>query len=65
MSTNSFRPRKVEDHTIVGDDGKVVGHIRVEPNGILWAPSNSKTWYGLSLKDFAEYIFKNGKKQKK
>jgi hypothetical protein len=61
MSVNSFRPRKFEDFEIVNEQEKVVGHIRVKPSGILWAPSNAKVWYGVSLKDFSEYMESNGK----
>ena len=65
VSVNSFRPRKFEDFEIVDSDGKVVGHIRVKPSGVLWAPTNSKVWYGLGLKDFAAHMETNGRKQKK
>lgn len=65
MATNSFRPKKFEDHEIVGGDGKVVGHIRVKPIGIMWAPTNSQIWYGLPLKAFSEYMVANGKKREK
>jgi hypothetical protein len=61
MAVNNFRPRKYEDHEIVDDDNKVVGHIRVKPSGILWAPSNSKLGYGVSLKQFSEWIEENGR----
>jgi hypothetical protein len=65
MAKNNFSPRKFEDHTIVDENGKVVGHIRVKPSGVLWAPSNAKVWHGLSLSDFAAYMVANGKKLKK
>ena len=39
---------KYEDHEIVDDQNKVVGHIRVKPSGILWSPKNGKDWYGIS-----------------
>lgn len=65
MSTNSFYPGKFQDHTIVDGDGKVVGHVRVKPSGVLWAPVNSKVWYGIGLKTFAAHMETNGKKQKK
>jgi len=65
MSVNSFRPRKFEDFEIVDDDSKVVGHVRVKPSGVLWAPSNAKVWYGVSLKDFAAFMERTGKKQDK
>lgn len=65
MSTNSFRPRKFEDFEIVNDQHVVVGHIRIKPSGILWAPKHSKVWYGLTLKAFGEHAEMRGKKQKK
>lgn len=65
MSVNNFRPRKFEDFEIVDGSSKVVGNIRVKPSGILWAPKNSKIWYGVSLKDFAELMQLHGTHQKK
>jgi hypothetical protein len=65
VSVNSFRPKKYEDFEIVNDDTKVVGHIRVKPSGVLWAPANAKVWYGVSLKEFAEFMQLSGKKQDK
>ncbi len=65
MSLNNFRPRKFEDHEIVDQNNNVIGHVRVKPSGILWAPSNSKVWYGVSLNQFAKFMEANGKKQKK
>ena len=65
MATNSFLPKKFYDHEIVDERGRVVGHIRVKPSGVLWAPSNAKVWHGLSLPEFAQYMESNGKKQKK
>jgi hypothetical protein len=65
MSTNRFTPEKFHDFTIVDDNGKFVGHIRVKPSGILWAPSNSKKWYGVSLDTFAKFMEDNGRRQEK
>lgn len=65
MSVNNFRPRKFEDHEIVDGDQKVVGHVRIKPSGVLWAPANSKVWYGVSLMTFAEFMEEYGKQQKK
>jgi hypothetical protein len=65
MSVNNFRPRKFEDFESVNGDGRVVGHVRVKPSGVLWAPVNSKVWYGLRLDRFAEYIEREGTVQKK
>jgi hypothetical protein len=62
---NSFSPSKVQDHTIVDADRKVVGHVRVKPSGILWSPRDGKIWYGVSLDDFARFAVEKGKKQSK
>jgi hypothetical protein len=63
-AVKSFRPRKFEDFEIIDDESKVVGHIRVKPSGVLWAPPKAKVWYGVSLEDFAAFMEKNGKRQK-
>lgn len=65
MAVNSFAPKKFVDHTIVGADGKTVGHVRVKPSGILWAPVNGKDWYGVDLDVFAQFMKTNGTKKKK
>ena len=65
MATNSFKPRKYEDHEIVDEKNMVVGHIRVKPSGIAWSPSNGKDWYGVSLGKFAAFMEDNGRKIKK
>ncbi|MEG0634355.1 MAG: hypothetical protein RR517_17620 [Pseudomonas sp.] len=65
MAVNSFRPRKFEDHEIVDSEGRVVGHIRVKPSGVLWSPKNGKGWLGVSLADFAAFMEANGDKQSK
>jgi len=65
MSVNKFRPRKFEDFEIVDADDKVVGHVRVKPSGVLWAPTNSHVWHVVSLDAFAQFMQQNGKRQKK
>jgi hypothetical protein len=62
---NSFRPSKIQDTTIVDSDGKTVGHVRLKPSGVLWAPRDSKVWYGLSLDQFNDFATTHGKKQRK
>lgn len=64
-NVNSFRPSKVVDHEIIDSAGKVVGHIRVKPSGVLWSPKNGKDWFGVSLEEFAKFLEANGKKQTK
>lgn len=64
-NVNSFRPSKVVDHEIIDSAGKVVGHIRVKPSGVLWSPKNGKDWFGVSLEEFAKFLESNGKKKTK
>lgn len=64
-SVKSFRPRKFEDFEIIDERSRVVGHIRIKPSGVLWAPPNAQEWYGVSLEVFADFMKGNGKKQKK
>lgn len=65
MSKNKFSPEKYYDFKIVNESNLVVGHIRLKPSGILWAPSNSKKWYGISIDKFSEYMVEHGKRQVK
>ncbi len=62
---NQFQPSKFHEHRIVTDSGSVVGHIRVKPSGVLWAPKGAKVWYGLSIEKFGELMQSQGKVQKK
>jgi len=65
MSVNEFMPKKYEDFSIVDSGSRVVGHIRVKPSGIHWAPKNGKIWYGVSLETFAGFMEQNGNRKKK
>ena len=65
MSTNRFSPEKYYDLCIVDDESAVVGHLRVKPSGIHWAPKNSKKWYAVSLEKFATWIEKEGVRKTK
>jgi hypothetical protein len=64
MAVNSFHPTKHADFTIVSRRHRV-GHIRLKPSGILWAPLHSKVWYGVRLAKFAKYMETEGRRQKK
>ncbi len=65
MSANSFKTKKFVDRTILDENDKVVGHVRVKPSGILWAPANSKVWYTVDLDDFAQFMTTKGSQQTK
>mgnify|MGYP001430232904 CR=1 FL=1 len=65
MSVNEFRPRKYEDFEIVDENGVVVGHVRVKPSGVLWAPKGAHVWHGLTIKKFGDLAIGHGTRQKK
>jgi len=63
---NRFWPAKFEDFTIVtGRRNRVVGHIRVKPSGIHWAPKSANVWYGVDLNKFSKWMIKNGRQKAK
>jgi hypothetical protein len=64
MATNSFHPTKFQDFTIVRNNNRI-GHLRIKPSGVLWAPANSKVWYGVRLKEFGKLMQAHGTRQKK
>jgi hypothetical protein len=64
MSNNRFSPEKFYDFTIVDENNFTVGHIRIKPSGIHWAPPNAKKWYGVPL-TFAAFMEKSGTRKVK
>lgn len=65
MSVNRFSPEKFYDFKIVDDKDQVVGHVRIKPSGIHWAPKNSKKWYGVPLDQFDAWMKANGARKVK
>ena len=61
MSTNEFRTPKFVDHVIQGEDGLVVGTIRVKPSGIGWCPADGKKWRSVTLGKFIEFMETRGR----
>jgi len=49
-------------HTAAGSKR---GEIRLKPNRVLWAEANEKGWRGVSLRRFATFMKKEGKRQGK
>jgi len=61
---NEFRKNQAVDFTIE-NDGRLIGHVRVKPNAMLWSPPNAKnTWYGVSLEEFSRFVMQNGRRQR-
>jgi hypothetical protein len=52
----SFSAPKYIQHTILDENGRVYGTIRVKPSGILWKPKGAKNWYSVGLEDFVAWI---------
>ncbi|MGD0017443.1 MAG: hypothetical protein ABSC38_08030 [Verrucomicrobiia bacterium] len=44
------------DLKLLDANDRIVGEIRVKPNGILWAPKGAKKWYGVDLPAFAKFM---------
>jgi hypothetical protein len=40
--------------------GKVVGHIRVRPSGILWRRKGKHTWRRVTIDQFATFARRHG-----
>jgi len=65
MAKNSFRIPKFVDHVIEGDDGLIVGTLRIKPSGVAWAPAEGKKWRSISLSKFIAFMDDNGKLKEK
>lgn len=60
MTKLKLRRNEFEQHTIVNDEGRVVGHVRVAPHSILWKSAGTSSWYAVPLHVFAEYAKRSG-----
>ncbi len=40
-------------------DGKIIGTIRLKPNGILWKPKGQRKYRAVKLETFIEWITNN------
>lgn len=65
MSKNAFRTPKFVDHVIEGEDGLVVGTLRIKPSGIGWAGADDKKWRTVSLEKVVAFIEAKGKLKEK
>ncbi len=54
-----FSRKESHDFTIQ-EDGRVVGHIRLKPNAVLWKQRDRGHWHRVRLDDFAAWIIQNG-----
>lgn len=61
---NNFRAQKSYDFEIVNEESRVIGRIRIKPNGILWKSRGARDWLGVNLESFATFMNDKGRKQK-
>jgi hypothetical protein len=52
------------DQVFLHRNGKVKGTIRLKPGRVLWSVNRGKSWYSVSLRDFAAWIKERGRRVK-
>jgi hypothetical protein len=57
-----FKRPKVQVLTILDDQKKEVGSVRIEPGEIAWRPSGDSRWYTLPMRDFGKFAVAHGVK---
>jgi hypothetical protein len=55
-----FKRLKVEVLTILDEQKKEVGSVRVEPGEIAWKPAGESRWYTLPIREFGKYAVAHG-----
>lgn len=55
-----FKRLKVEVLTILDDQKKEVGSVRIEPGEIAWKPAGESRWYSLPIREFAKFAVAHG-----
>jgi hypothetical protein len=57
-----FKRLKVQVLTILDDQKKEVGSVRVEPGEIAWRPAGQSRWYSLPIQEFGKLAVGHGVK---
>jgi hypothetical protein len=57
-----FKRLKVQVLTILDDQRKEVGSVRIEPGEIGWRPAGESHWYTLPIQDFGKLAVGHGVK---
>jgi hypothetical protein len=57
-----FKRPKVQVLTILDDQKKEVGSVRIEPGEIAWRPGGHSGWYTLPMQDFGKLAVSHGAK---
>ncbi|MEB5487983.1 hypothetical protein QMA69_26515 [Burkholderia pseudomallei] len=62
---NSFQSPDIIEETILGDDGKKLGTIRIKPSSVQWKPTGKQSYQTVSLDAFTDWIMDPNTKAKK
>jgi hypothetical protein len=46
----------------IEENNEMLGTLRIRPNGILWKPKRSQSWYRIAIEEFADYAKQQGTK---
>lgn len=57
-----FKRLKVQVLSILDDQRKEVGSVRIEPGEIAWRPAGQSRWYSLPIRDFGKLAVGHGVK---
>jgi hypothetical protein len=57
-----FKRPKIQVLTILDEQKKEVGSVRIEPSEISWRPAGESRWYALPIQDFAKLAMAHGLK---
>jgi hypothetical protein len=57
-----FKRPKVQVLTILDDQKREVGSVRIEPGEIAWRPAGERHWYTLPIQDFGKLAVGHGVK---
>lgn len=57
-----FKRPRVQVLTILDDQKKEVGSVRIEPSEIAWSPAGESRWYTLPIEDFGKLAVAHGVK---
>ena len=55
-----FKREKSHIFTIIDENKKEVGSVRVKPSSVGWKPAGETQWYRLSIKDFSNIAVHQG-----
>ncbi len=52
----SIKVPQYEELTILKEDGKLFGRIRIKPSSVLWKPVSAQRFHSVSIEKFVEWI---------